>query len=95
MSVCANCAFPVEGSVYRNTVCPSCGKELHSCANCRHYAKGRPYDCAESISEPVIEKLRANFCDFFQINTKTAGSEKEAGGDSRPAKDAFDALFGE
>ncbi|MBN2625605.1 MAG: hypothetical protein JXA95_02975 [Spirochaetales bacterium] len=93
MSQCVKCGASVEGSVYRNTLCPSCGAELHSCANCRHYAKGQPYDCRESIQEPVNDKNRANFCDFFQINTKT-GSPGERS-DSESSKDAINALFGE
>jgi hypothetical protein len=63
--------------------------------NCRHYAKGRPYDCNESIQEPVTDKSRANFCDFFQINQNSKASPKGKNEKKLEAKDAFDALFGD
>ena len=95
MPICVNCGSSVEGAVYRNTLCSACGKELHTCRNCRHYAPGKPYDCAESIGEPIPDKTRANFCDFFQINLKSDNGGGDSSGKSSSAKDAFDALFGE
>jgi hypothetical protein len=85
----------VEGTVYRTTLCNSCGKELHSCLNCRHYNKGKPYDCSESIQEPVTQKDRANFCDYFQINLQSSREDKDRSGKNFVAKDDFNALFGE
>ncbi|MDC7218502.1 MAG: hypothetical protein PQJ59_01080 [Spirochaetales bacterium] len=98
MSVCVNCGAPVSGTVYRTTLCSQCGKDLHSCLCCRHYDTSKPYDCSESIQEPISEKGRANFCDFFQINLISPENFKGGKPDSSrsdAAKDAFDALFGD
>lgn len=94
MSQCINCGAPVEGTVYRTTLCPGCGRELKTCLNCRHYAPGRPYDCAETIQEPVTDKGRANFCDFFQINNRIGNAPPQSEKGKNP-KDDFDALFGD
>ena len=92
-------------SVYRDSLCPSCGADLHSCRGCAFYAPGSHFDCHETVDEIVVEKERANFCDHFKagLNSKW---KKIAGGDGAApggqsgasaadkARDAFNSLFG-
>ncbi len=100
MLQCHSCGvtFELEG-VYRSTVCPSCGKEVKVCLNCRFYAPGAHWDCRETIPEPVRDKDRANFCDYFKPAPQgnVAGGGAGASGDSgaSKAKDSFDKLFGD
>jgi len=94
MPTCANCGAAYEPPVYRTTLCESCGQELKSCRNCRHYAPGMANDCREPVSEPVRDKDRANFCDWFSP-AADAGSGREADDPGRRAKQAFSDLFGD
>ena len=81
--MCYFCGQPFTGDkVYRNTTCSKCGKDLHSCLNCRFYDKGSQWDCRESISEGVSDKERANFCEYFEY------ADKAASGDAKKAQDA-------
>lgn len=81
--MCYFCGQPFAGDkVYRDTTCSKCGKDLHSCLNCRFYDKGSQWDCRESISEGVYDKERANFCEYFEY------ADKSASGDAQKAQDA-------
>jgi len=48
--------------------CPACGGDLHICLNCGFYDPHAYRQCRESIREPVQDKEKANFCDFFQMS---------------------------
>ena len=62
------------------------------------FLPGYRADCAESKAEPVADKERANFCDWFSLNQKfrspTKG-EKKAFDTAIQAKKAFEKLFGD
>lgn len=79
--------------VFRSTKCPSCGKELKVCLNCRFYAPRAHYGCLETIDEEVREKDRANFCSYFVFQSGAADNkdEKKKG----KAQADFRRLFGE
>ncbi len=65
------------------------------CRNCRFYEPGAHWDCRETISEPVREKDRANFCDFFMLSQKGTPPAKTPESDkSTDARSKFDNLFG-
>ena len=69
--------------------CPSCGKPTHVCRNCRWYAPGKPNQCAEPVAEPVVEKLRANFCGYFEP-TRAVSPNATANADDSLRKAAED-----
>jgi hypothetical protein len=75
----------------REGACPGCGKQTHVCRNCRFFAPGRANDCQEPIAERVVEKDRANFCDYFEPSDAASGiSEKTSTEDLlRAAQDLF------
>lgn len=80
-------------NVSRNTECPLCKADLHVCKACKFYSPGSHYDCHESVEDPVSDKERSNFCDFFKYGTFKAGEENTSS-KSDAARDAFNALFG-
>lgn len=85
------CQLPDTLEIQRSTTCPSCDKDLKICLNCAFYAPGSHWDCRETIPEPVREKDRANFCDYFSAaREKKAAPGANAHGNAR-AK--FDNLF--
>ncbi len=75
----------------RESECPGCHKPTHSCRNCRHYAPGRANECMEPQVERVIDKSRANFCEWFE----PAQNPNPAGGapDVDALRGAAEALF--
>ncbi len=93
MSQCYNCGSKIEGPIYRADVCPSCGKDVKVCLNCRFYSPGAHWDCNETIGEPVWEKDRGNFCDFFVLSDKGTPGNKNSKDSSESQKDAFNRLF--
>lgn len=94
MANCYHCGteFPAPFSVYRSTVCPSCGKDVKVCLNCRFYEPGAHWDCRETVNELVVEKDRANFCEFFALSTEHRASR--GAGAAKEARSDFDKLFG-
>lgn len=63
------------------------------CLNCRFYEPGAHWDCRETIPEPVREKDRGTFCDYF-----SPASDRKPSGSSEPehkARSQFDRLFGD
>jgi hypothetical protein len=94
--MCKKCGKPLPSSrITRSSVCEFCGRELHSCINCKFYAPGSHFDCHETVDELVKDKEKANFCDYFSpalisgAGVASSGEDKAAG-----ARNAFAALFG-
>jgi predicted amidophosphoribosyltransferase len=93
--MCWYCGSPITNPepIGRSAVCPDCGKDLRSCCNCRHYLKAEK-NCAEPQGENPTEKDRANFCDWFGLNSKfrnaSGGEKNDVQGE---AKAAFNNLF--
>ena len=48
-----------------HSTCENCGADLHSCANCRFYAKGKPNDCNVPMTDPIVDREKANYCEEF------------------------------
>ncbi len=65
---CFQCGtlLPLIGTVGRRDECFKCHADLHSCRNCEFYDRAAYNECREPSSEVVLEKERANFCDFFR-----------------------------
>jgi len=109
MRYCCHCgqALDKDMGVFRATTCPSCGKDLRVCLNCRFYSPGEHWDCRETIEEAVRDKDRANFCSYFSYIEKAAGAGAadpatnagagglQRGSQSSQAREAFDKLFGD
>jgi len=88
--ICWHCGGHLSATDYgREGECPQCRRQTHVCRNCRFYAPGRPNDCFEPVAEPVTDKQRANFCDYFE----PAKDTHEAGPDNDQLKADADALF--
>jgi hypothetical protein len=99
--MCWKCgkAITIDGPVGRSSSCPSCGADVRSCKNCRHWSPGGWHDCAERQNDEVRDKERANFCDAFQLNPAFRKDHPAGNGSAKAsaAKDSarasFDGLF--
>lgn len=90
MMSCHACgtSFNVSVRVSFRAVCDSCGLELHACLNCRFHDEGVSNQCRESEAELVVDKERANRCEWFQPRGEAA-SEEEDGVASREKREAL------
>lgn len=95
MKRCFSCKRPVasEARPGRSEVCDSCGTSLKVCLNCAFYEPASCGACREPSAERVVDKEKANFCEFF-IFSDLADGGREAGADKRPDPlSALKALF--
>ncbi len=84
-----------EGSkIFRSTLCAGCGRELRICLNCDFYSPGAHWDCRETVGEPVADKERANFCDYFRPAASGPKTKRAAASKENHARSDFDKLFG-
>jgi hypothetical protein len=75
----------------RESECPGCRKPTHCCRNCRLYAPGRPNQCFEPQVERVVDKTRANFCEWFEpVQQPAAGTAPD---DADALRSAAERLF--
>jgi hypothetical protein len=49
---------------FRQT-CPGCDRALHACRNCDFYDRTYHNECRETQADRVVDKERANFCEYF------------------------------
>lgn len=89
---CWKCGHNVHDvELIRRAECPHCRADLHVCRMCRFFDPGLRRGCLEPIAEDVNDRERANFCDYFSVQTNvymaTDGTGKEA-------RRALDELFG-
>lgn len=93
--MCKKCGKPVlVTEIFRTTTCPDCGADLHSCVNCKFYSVNSHFDCRETIQEPVVDKERANFCDFYSLNPVPFKTDDRQARAKAQAKAQAQALFG-
>lgn len=57
--------------------CESCGEDVHCCKNCRFYDVTAYNECREPSAEVVLEKERANRCEYFEGGGRFKGSDKK------------------
>ncbi len=75
--------------VGRRDTCPGCGAELRSCRQCSFYDPSSYNACREPQADRVLDKERANFCDYFQPAARGGVAAVASGaGAGRMAKDA-------
>lgn len=85
--------FEPEAIVSRSAVCPECGADIRVCKNCLFYAPGLHWDCRETVPEQVVDKERANFCDYFRLNLQSTHVESGRQEKRTKARDDFNNLF--
>lgn len=67
-------SLPSSTAVGRRDECPSCRSDMHVCKNCRHYDAKAYNECREPQAERVLEKMSANFCDYFDFRDASGPS---------------------
>jgi len=94
MSACYFCGTSVDPKmrIVRDSECPSCGRDLHACVQCRHFDRNAHNMCREPQAEWVTDRDRRNFCEYFSLNP--APGKGSAGKDrASSARSKLDQLF--
>lgn len=94
MKKCFSCRTELElnGTPGRGDECPGCGADLKVCLNCAFFDETSYNECREPRADRVLEKTRANYCEYFQF--RDASESRDSGAEEK-AKEAFKKLFGE
>ena len=93
MASCYSCGTELEiDRVYRTSECPGCGKSVKVCKNCKFYEPGAQWDCRETISEPIRDKDRVNYCEYFQL---AESNDRKVSTRANAARQDLDKLFGD
>jgi len=69
--------------------CPLCERSLHVCLNCRFYDPAYNNQCRETQAERVVDKERANFCEYFTPRKGGPAKISSPGGDTRAKLDSL------
>lgn len=88
---CAFCRAQVHiaDNVSRSETCPHCGRDLRCCKQCKFYDPHAYNECREVSAERIVDKERANFCDYYVPR----GSARKSVNRAEDAKKALEALF--
>lgn len=73
--------------------CPSCSVYMHCCRMCRFFDATVVEQCTEDDAVEVLEKTRANFCDYFKPGTDTFDAAIPVADEQ--ARHELDTLFGD
>ena len=67
--VCQHCgeAVTLGEPIGREATCESCGRDLRACRQCRHFDPRYNNACRETMADPVEDKDRRNFCEYFSF----------------------------
>jgi ribosomal protein L40E len=92
--VCFRCGATLRSlplPLSRQDQCPFCSVYLHVCMMCESFDPNVSNQCREDDAEPVHEKERANFCEWFRPGTDVFDAHRAAQEDR--SKEALSALF--
>ena len=95
MLQCHHCGAAVEihEPLARDAECESCRKDLRCCINCRHYDTRYNNSCTETMADPVEEKSRRNFCEYFSFSREPLAAGPAKSDRAAAARAKLDALF--
>jgi len=68
--------FP-EDKIMRGDDCEKCMTSLRCCKMCLHYDTSAYNECREPSADRILEKEKANFCDYFQPNLGLEKAQEE------------------
>jgi hypothetical protein len=89
---CFHCGREIEVRErvgFRDT-CPGCDRPIHACLNCEFYDPTCHNECRETMAERVVDKDRANFCEYFAPAKRARSARASA---AKTGQSQLDALF--
>src|SRR5262245_27537857 len=94
--VCQHCGTPLTVSepIGREMTCDNCGRDLRACMQCRHYDTSYNNSCTETMADPVVEKDRRNFCEYFYFSRAAFKGGAKGPDRAADARAKLEGLFG-
>ena len=92
---CHFCGAPVTlgEPIPRDAECESCRHDLRCCRNCRHWDPHFNNECTETMADPVVDKTRRNFCEYFYFNRAPFAAAARDKSRERNARSKLESLF--
>lgn len=80
---CHSCSKGLDleqnAKVLRSEECPYCYASVHCCKMCGFYDKTAYNECRETNADRIVEKEKANFCDYFVLKgSSIEGNSKDS-----------------
>ena len=79
--ICFNCSKELDiepgAKILKNEECPYCYASLHCCKMCGFYDPSSYNECREPNAERIVDKEKANFCEYFVLKGSQAGGTKK------------------
>jgi hypothetical protein len=93
---CRHCGTPVplDEPLPRDLVCEGCNRDLRACVHCRHYDLHYNNSCRETMADPVVDKDRRNFCEYFMFSREPFTGTAPTRDRAAEARSKLDSLFG-
>ena len=82
-------ALEAGQKILKNEECSFCYAAMHSCRMCRHYDHSAYNQCREPSAERIVEKEKANYCDYFVLGS----GESQSGDPKTELMNKFNSLF--
>ena len=88
---CFHCGRRIELTqrVGFREVCPGCDRSIHVCLNCDFYDPAFNNQCREPQAERVVDKDRANFCEYFRPVKASEPRRRSPASDTRTKLEAL------
>ena len=87
-------AVTIGEPIGRDAQCESCGHDLRCCRNCRHYDPRYNNACTEPMADPVVEKERRNFCEYFYFSREAHRAPALTAERAAEARQKLEQMFG-
>lgn len=79
MATCFRCNGQISDTfkimVSRSDTCPSCRADIRCCKMCQFYDPKSYNECRESNADRIVEKEKANFCDYYKFGPGSNDAE--------------------
>lgn len=74
---CPHCLkeLALDSKIPFRETCPHCVRDLHCCLACVFHDKGCSNECREPQADRVLDKEKANYCEYFQFAKKAVSGQ--------------------
>jgi len=88
---CAACGAAVPANIGKESCCPKCNADLHTCRLCVSFDPGARFECRKPITQRIANKGARNTCELFA--PRTVVERETSSGKPTDARQAFANLF--
>ncbi|WP_372653297.1 hypothetical protein [Halobacteriovorax sp.] len=78
---CHSCSKTLDleqnSKILRSEECPYCYASIHCCKMCGFYDQTAYNECRETNADRIVEKDKANFCDYFILKGDNTVTNKQ------------------